>query len=97
MSGWDWGRRLRTGSPACFGPPPSPTSTSPTTFGAHGADEQLRPALRPPSRGQHGQRPRGALTHEQSHFAADSTLMQAEPASRCGRRDQPEARREMEF
>lgn len=58
-----------------------PTSTSPTTFGAYGADKQLRSALGPARRGQHRQAPRGALAHEQSHFAVGPTLMQPEPAS----------------
>lgn len=67
---------------------PPPTSTSPTTFWAYSADEQLRSALGPPSRGQHRQTPRSALTHEQPHFAVDPTLMQPEPVSRQ-RADQP--------
>lgn len=59
----------------------SPTSTNPTTFGAYNADEQIRSALGPPGCGQDWQAPRSALTHEQSHFAVDPTLMQPEPAS----------------
>lgn len=61
---------------------PSPTSTNPTTFGAYSADKQLGSALGPLGRGQHRQAPRGALAHEQSHFAVDPTLMQPELASR---------------
>lgn len=53
-----------------------------TTFRAYSADKQLRSALGPPGGGQHGQAPRGALAHEQPHFAADPTLMQPEPVSR---------------
>lgn len=63
-------------------PHPPPTGSHSSTFGAYGADEQLRPTPGPRGRSQHGQAPRGTLAHEQSHRASEPTLMQSEPASR---------------
>jgi hypothetical protein len=73
--------RRRLSVPPPSPPYPLPTSTSPSTFRAYSADEQLCSTTGPPGRGQHRQAPRGALAHEQSHFAENSTLMQPEPAS----------------
>lgn len=79
-----WPRQLRGDAHAFLPRPghPPPTSTSPCTFGTHGADEQLCPAPGPPGRSQHRQAPRSSLAHEQSHFTENPTLMQPEPASR---------------
>lgn len=61
---------------------PPPTSSHSSTFGAYGADEQLRPAPGPRGRSQHGQATRGAFAHEQPHRASEPTLMQPERVSR---------------
>lgn len=74
---------------------PTPTQI---TFGTYGADEQLCTAPDPPGCRQHRQASRAALTHEQPHSAAKSTLMQAESAlPHLKLSDRREARREMEF